>query len=114
MNVKLAATIYTDELEIVRGWLTKYFGFTTRVDWLDRAQKAGRVICEREGIEIAVCGVVERSAEITLLVDDVDELSMRLGQDGVEHHFDRDAGERPIIHFPPASPFAFFAIEEQK
>jgi hypothetical protein len=114
LNLRLGATIYTDELDAVQNWLTKYFGFQSRVDWIDLEHKAGRVYCQRDGMEIVVCGVVERSAEVQLLVDDIAELSEQFVRDGIEHHVDRDIGERPVIHFPSHSAFAHFVIEARK
>ena len=112
MDLQLAATVYTDELDAVQQWLGKYFGFDTHVDWIDAEHKAGKVICKRDGIEIMVCGLLERSAEIQLLVNSIEELCEQFQKDSVQHHVDRDAGERPIIHFPRSSPFTNFVIEE--
>jgi hypothetical protein len=109
----LAATVFTDQLPTVQRWLENYFGFSSHIDWLDSDNDSGKVICRRDGLEITICGVEKPSVEIQFVVDDISQLSDWFKKDGIKHHFDRDAGERPIIHFPKQSPFSAFVIEEE-
>ena len=112
MAIRLAATVFTDQLVAVQKWLEKYFDFQPSVDWFESEEGAGKVVCRRSELEVTICGAKERSAEIQLLVDDITELCQQFERDGIEFHVDRDAGERPIIYFPPRSPLCSFVIEE--
>jgi len=119
MQLRLAATVYSKNVEAIADWLVKYFGFTAFVEATGTNGKMYRVEMKRgrDEIELVYAANVTDGvspADIVLVVDNVDPLCERFLADGIKHQRE----ERCIVFMKSSltdepSPFCMFSIEEE-
>lgn len=123
MQLRLAATVYSRNVEVIADWLARYFGFSMNVETSGANGEMYRVEMKRGRDEIVLVYAAnavddDSAAEIVFVVDDIDPLCESFRSDGIGCQIDEDAYSRRIIEFMKSSPtdnpspFRMFSVQE--